>query len=465
MMMKIRVGNQKCIPGLSAPGCGTDRSGVMVRRLSPAGIVLGSVVLALALASCSNASTTSTTLKPGSKLPSGGPAPGVTGNSIAVGALATESGALSSGFGEITDGVQAYFDMVNAEGGVNGRLLELKYNVDDGGNTTNDEDQARNLVEVDHVFAVVGVGTPFFTGSQFLAEESTPTFGYVVTQDWNNSPNLFGTFGSYLDYSTEEPTAAFLAKALGSKSVAVVAYSFGPSKDPCQDVVNGLVQFGVHVGFQDLNFGIGGSPTSDVQQMVSHHVDLLFSCMDGSDNLAFELAMHQYGLTSAHSIWLNGYSRSVIAANPTLTSGVIFAVQQVPFEAATQFPGDYPGMQQYISTMEKYEPNWVYDETAIQGWINAAQFVAGLRAIGRNVTQTRLIDAINEETDFNAGGLELPINWTNAHISALPPYCGAYVEAENGNTKVVFNQGSSVFVCVGPNSANRVPLPPNTPGA
>ena len=230
------------------------------RLATAVAIVLGSVVLAFALASCSNASTTPTTFKPGSKLPSGGPAPGVTGNSIAVGALATESGPLSSGFGEITDGVQAYFDMVNAEGGVNGRILDLKYNLDDQGNSTNDETQARNLVEQDHVFAVVGVGTPFFYGSTFLAQTQTPTFGYVVTSNWNNYPNLFGAYGSYLDYSTEEPTAAFLAKALGSKSVAVVAYSFGPSKDPCQDVVNGLVHFGVHVGFKDLNFGIGGSP-------------------------------------------------------------------------------------------------------------------------------------------------------------------------------------------------------------
>ena len=439
--------------------------GMMVRRLRAVVGVLGALVLGSALASCSNVSTTTaTTINPTSPLPSGGPSPGVTSDSITVGALATESGALASGFGEIVDGVQAYFDMINAEGGVNGRKLYLKYNVDDAGSTTNDEDQARNLVESDHVFAVVGVGTPFFTGSQFLAQEGTPTFGYVVTQDWNNSPNLFGAYGSYLDYSTEAPTAAFLARALGSKSVAVVAYNFGPSSAPCQDVVNGLVHFGVHVGFEDLNFDVGGSPTSDVQQMASHHVDLLFSCMEGSDTLAFERAMHQYGLTT-HAIWLSGYSRSVVAANPTLTNGVIFAVQHVPFEAATQFPGMYPGMEQYISTMEKYEPQWVYDDTAIQGWINAAQFVAGLRAIGRNVTQTRLIDAINRETNFNTGGLEPPLNWTNAHTSALPPYCGAYVEAMNGSTKVVFNEGSSVFVCVGMNNDHRVALPANTPGA
>ena len=81
------------------------------------------MALALVLAACSNASTTVTTIKPGSKLPTTGPAPGVTSNSIIVGTLATESGALSPGFGEIVDGAQAYFDMVNAQGGVNGRKI------------------------------------------------------------------------------------------------------------------------------------------------------------------------------------------------------------------------------------------------------------------------------------------------------------------------------------------------------
>ncbi|MGO9342771.1 MAG: ABC transporter substrate-binding protein [Acidimicrobiales bacterium] len=437
---------------------------MMVKRLRWAVIVAGTLALALVLAACSNASTTVTTIKPGASLPKTGPAPGVTSNSITVGTLATESGALSPGFGEIVDGVQAYFDMVNAQGGVNGRKLELKYNLDDQGNSTNDETQARNLVTQDHVFAVVGVGTPFFYGSTFLAQSQTPTFGYVVTSNWNTYPNLFGAYGSYLDYNTESPTAAFLAKEVGAKSVAVLAYSFAPSKDPCQDVVNGLSQFGVHVGFQDLNFGIGGNPTADVQQMVAKHVDMTFSCMEGSDNLSFQQSMRQYGLTNVHSVWLNGYSRSLIAANPTLMNGVIFGVQHVPFEAETQFPGVYPGLAQYFTEMQKYEPKWIYDDTAMQGWINAAQFVAGLRAIGSNVTQNRLIDAINQETDYNAGGLVPPINWTNAHTTALPPYCGAYVEVENGTTKVVFTNGTAVFSCVGAN-ATQVAAPPNTPGA
>ena len=89
------------------------------------------------------------------------------------------------------DGTQAYFDLINSEGGVNGRKIYIKYQENDGGSTTNDETEARTLVEQDHVFAVVAVGTPFFTGSTFLAQSGTPTFGYVVTAGLEQVPEPF----------------------------------------------------------------------------------------------------------------------------------------------------------------------------------------------------------------------------------------------------------------------------------
>jgi branched-chain amino acid transport system substrate-binding protein len=436
----------------------------MNRRLRGAVVVAGTIALAFGLASCGNATvSTGTTISPTAGLPIHGADPGVTSNSIDVGTLATVTGALAPGFGEIVDGTQAYFDMINAEGGVNGRKIYIKYQENDAGSTTNDESEARTLVEQDHVFAVVAVGTPFFTGSTFLAQSGTPTFGYVVTQDWNQYPNMFGAYGSYLDYTTEEPTSGFLASALHAKSVAVLAYGFGPSSEPCADIAKGVTDNGFHLGFEDLNFGIGAPPTADVQKMVANHVDLVFSCMEGTDNLAFSEAMHQYGLQT-HFVWLNGYSQSVIKANPTVMNGVIFGEQHVPFEALSQFPGAFPGLQQYVTTMQKYYPQYVYDDTAVQGWICAAQFVAGLKAIGRDVAQNRLIDAINRETDYNAGGLTTPIDWTTSHNSAPPPFCGAYVEDENGKTSVIFNQGTDIFVCLGATGVARISNPPNTPG-
>jgi ABC-type branched-subunit amino acid transport system substrate-binding protein len=286
-----------------------------------------------------------------------------------------------------------------------------------------------------------------------------------VTDNWAGPPNLFGAYGSDLDYSSDGVFASFAAGKLKATKPAAVSYQLGASQAPCQAYVTALDKYGPKVAFQDLNFGIGGDASTDVQQMKSAGVDMLVTCMEGNDNLSFVRSMQQNGLAGTPSVWLNGYSRPLISQNPTTMNNVLFGIQHVPFEAATQFPGVYPGMQRYITMMQKYAPQWTYDDTAFQGWVNADQFVTGMRAIGTNVTQTRLVDAINQETDFNAGGTIPPINWTKQHTEPPVPLCLTYVEAQNGKTKVVFTTGSKVFVCLNNNSSVPVAPNPNTPGA
>ena len=57
------------------------------------------------------------------------------------------------------------------------------------------------------------------------------------------------------------------------------------------------------------------------------------------------------------------------------------------------------------------------------------------------------------------------MNWTNAHTSALPPYCAAFVEVEAHDVlKVVFTGANDeVFVC-GNNENKIIPPPAGTPG-
>jgi branched-chain amino acid transport system substrate-binding protein len=435
--------------------------------------VTTALAVGLLAAACSNStpngSPTTTSGGSGSSHQVTSTAPGVTSTSITVGSLATASGALAGQFAQVVDGVQAYFDAVNATGGVDGRKINLAYQADDTGSPTNDTTQARNLVEQDHVFAVVGVGTPFFDGASFFAAEGTPAFGYVVTQDWNIHPDLFGAYGSYLDFTTSQPDEVYLARQLKAKSVGVVAYNIAASsEDACQSVINGLKEKGIHVGFQDLAFGLGANPTADVLAMKAAHVDMFVSCMEGSDNLSFEQSMHQNGMTGVHSIWLDGYDRAYLKSDPADMVGVIYLEQHVPFEAAGQFPGKYPAIQQYLTTMTKYEPKWTYDDLAFQGYLNGVQFVQGLKeeaATGKPLTQADLISTINKETDFTGGGLTTPVNWTNAHTSAVPPYCASFVEVEPGDQlKVVFTQkNDEVFVCGG-NQDQIVPPLPGTPG-
>ncbi len=421
-------------------------------------VTLACVALATVAAACSNST--------GGASGGGSGAPGVTDTQISVGSIADVSGPLSSDFAPVVSGVQAYFDMVNAAGGVNGRKLVLVANKDDQGSSTTDLTVAQQLVEQYHVFAVVGVGTPFFGGANYLAQQGVPTFGYQVSSDWNNAPGLFGAYGSYLDFSTGGMGDSYVAKQLGATSVGVIAYGVPQSAAACQAAATGFGQFGVPVGFQDLAFGFGGDATADVLQMKAAHVNVVFTCLDVSGNVAFARAIAQNGLVTKQ-VWLNGYDRSTVQQYASIMNGVTLLTQHVPFEATTgQFAGVYPAMDNYIKEMQKYEPGHVYDEVAMDGWINAAQFVAGLKAVGRNLTQAKVIAAINKTSDFTADGLMPPVDWTSSHTSAGPgPFCAAYVKAVNGNFVPEFIQGNhGVFVCFARGSDTPVTPAAGTPG-
>jgi ABC-type branched-subunit amino acid transport system substrate-binding protein len=415
--------------------------------------------LAVLVAGCSNAPA----LAPA---PTGSSAPGVSAHQISVGAVATLSGSLAADFAPIVPGVRAYLDMVNAEGGVYGRKIVLTKALDDG--TVNNEQVTRTLVQQDHVFAVVGMATAFFTSAPFLVQTGTPTFGYATENDWTPAKNLYAAFGSVIDYGTTEPFFPYIAKKLHARVAAVVAYDVPQSADECKDAVTALKQYGVTVGYSDLAVPLGDSLSSDVVHMKQAGVDFVVSCLDIPGNLSLAQAIQQNGLTGVKQLWLDGYDLSTLRQYTSLMQNTYFLVQHVPFQAGAQFPGEFPGMHQYISVMNKYEPAYTYNEVAMEGWLSAALFVAGLRAVGPSPTQQKLVAAINHITDFNANGLTTRTNWSIAHTKVTPPSCETFVAAEGDTFKVVFNRGKDIWVCFpskGLANLNQpVPPPPGAPG-
>ena len=143
---------------------GADGSGAHWARLLAAAVVTASAGAAGAAAATSSA-------------------PGVTSNSITVGTISTQTGTLASNFSSLIYGEKAYYDYINAQGGVNGRKIDYKYALDDGGNPTTFNQLANTLINQDHVFAVTGVATAFFSPNLFV-ESGIPTYGYNVTGNW-----------------------------------------------------------------------------------------------------------------------------------------------------------------------------------------------------------------------------------------------------------------------------------------
>jgi hypothetical protein len=114
-------------------------------------------------------------------------APGVTPNSITVGTISTQTGTLAANASSLIYGERAYFKYINAQGGVNGRKIDYKYALDDGGNPTTFNQLANTLINQDHVFAVPGIATIFFSPNLFV-ESGIPTYGYNVTDNWAGPP-------------------------------------------------------------------------------------------------------------------------------------------------------------------------------------------------------------------------------------------------------------------------------------
>jgi branched-chain amino acid transport system substrate-binding protein len=71
--------------------------------------------------------------------------PGATDKEIKIGNINPYSGPASA-YGAIGKAIGAYFDKVNAEGGINGRMVKY-ISVDDGYNPAKTVEQARKLVE------------------------------------------------------------------------------------------------------------------------------------------------------------------------------------------------------------------------------------------------------------------------------------------------------------------------------
>ncbi|HWE66660.1 MAG TPA: ABC transporter substrate-binding protein [Acidimicrobiales bacterium] len=390
-------------------------------------------------------------------------APGVTANSITVGTISTQSGPIASNFSSLIYGEKAYFDYINAQGGVNGRKIDYKYALDDGGNTTTFNQLASTLINQDHVFAIPGVATASFAPNYFV-EAKIPTYGYDVTNNWSGAPNLFAAGGSVIYYPAEPPQVAFVMKKIHATSVAVLAYGIAASASACQAAAFGLAAAGYKVSYSDLNIGYPGSTVAtDVQRIKSSGAQLVLSCMDVLGNINLARAIQQYGLKIGQ-LWLNGNDQSTLDANKSLMQGIYFDIQHVPFTASTTA---FPGLKLYLTQMKKYEPKYVYDEVAMQGWESAALFVQGVKMAGNNLTQANVIAQTNTLTAFTANGLTSPVNWKSAgHSGHKPPYCSAYIQVKGSKYVPALNTGKNVYNCFESIDAKKgpvFPLPPNTP--
>ena len=171
--------------------------------------------------------------------PAAAEVPGVTDDKVVIGTHQPLTGPAAAGFASISAATAAYFEYVNANGGIHGR--EIEYIVkDDGYNPANTQTVVRELVQEEEVFAVVnGLGTPTHSSVlDYLDQNGVPDlFVSSGSLTWNQPEEYPNTFGFNADYVTEG--AALAQYALDTEPDAVVCV-LGQDDDFGEGILQGV---------------------------------------------------------------------------------------------------------------------------------------------------------------------------------------------------------------------------------
>ena len=389
-------------------------------------------------------------------------AKGVTDKQISVDVIASKTNPLHGQYAEIADGMQAYFNMVNADGGLYGRKLVIGKQRDDVIGLQN-RPQVQQALATDNAFATF-IATLQFTGADLLQAAGQPTFGWNINAEYGDKNALFGNESALCN--AKDCTGMFgswLAKKAGVTKVGVLAYGVNQSSIDCgKGTVASFEHYGVaQVVFHDFSLGFAEPDLSaQVAQMKAKGVQMVFTCMDRDETLVLAKEMKKQGLNAIQEL-PNGYDPAFIKANAQYYEGSYVVPQFTALEWKPQLPE--------IKLFEKWmaaENKPIYEITVI-GWIAAYQFVLGLKLAGPEFTQQKVIDALNTQTDVTVNGLIPTIDWTTGHIDPVkhpesrdPITCANFLVIKNGVFTPTFATADKPYVCLDNRQATVPDNPP-----
>jgi ABC-type branched-subunit amino acid transport system substrate-binding protein len=405
------------------------------------------VAAALVLAACGSSSSSS-----GSSGGGGSSAPGVSATSITLGTHQPLTGPAAPGYSEIAPASQAFFDYVNANGGVFGRKIHLVIK-DDAYNPTNTVNVVHQLVLQSKVFAIFeGLGTPTHTKVvAFLNATKVPDI-FVASgcPCWDNGTTQPYTFGWQPNYTIE-------GKILGQ----YIKQHFAGQK--------------VAVLYQDDDFGQGGLagiqaelPASQIVAKQSYQAGVttlapqVTAIKASGAKVMVDFTVPIYTAIAQLTSFTLGYKPQLVVSNvgidPTTVGGLLKAISKGKASGTALIEGaisdgylpsssdtSNPWIQLFMKVHAKYDASAPFDGNVEYGMAAAYTFVQALQAAGKNLTRQGLVDAINKVGGSWQGPGLVPFRYTTTQH-------GGYGGTEMGQIR-----GGKVVLFGGPMTTDPTP--------
>ncbi|WP_461169062.1 ABC transporter substrate-binding protein [Arthrobacter sp. Z1-15] len=384
--------------------------------------------------------------------------PGITDTTVSIGTHQPLTGPAASGYATISPATKAYFDYVNANGGVNGRTIEYTVK-DDGYNPATTQSVVREMVLQDEVFAILGgLGTPPHSSVlDFLNDNEVPDlFVASGSPTWNQPEDYPYTYGFMQDYDTE---AKGLATYVQEEFPDAAYCLFGQDDDFGADFKTGL----------ESALGSGALASSQVYSTANTDVAAQISAMQAAGCEVNFLAS------------INGFSAQAI--------GTAAKLGYFPKWAASSAGGDYNTLSSYLGENtekllegfisanylpaasdtedewtakfaeinEEYNQGAEFDGNTIFGMSIAYLFVEALQEAGENPTRESLLTAL-ESGDVKGNG-HVPLDFsTDSHTG----YSGGMITVVSGGVQsYVGTPYTAEGDSVSPYTEERAAMPEN----
>ena len=320
---------------------------------------------------------------------------GATDKEIKIGGISPYSGPASA-YGAIGKAISAYFDKINAEGGINGRKINF-ISLDDGYNPAKTVEQARKLVEEDEVLFVFNtLGTPPNSAiHKYMNTKKTPQL-FVATgaTKWGDPKNFAWTMGWQPNYQSESKVfAAHLLDTKPNAKVAILYQNDDYGKDYLKGFEDGLGDKAKTMIVSKISYEVT-DPTID-SQMVSlkaSGADTFFNITSPKFAAQAIKKAAEIGWKPTH--YLNSVSASVgsvmIPAGVDNGVGIITASYlKDPTDPQFQKGKEW---DDWLAWMTKYQPKGdVKDVNNVFGYTVAQGLVQVLKQAGDNLTRENIM--------------------------------------------------------------------------
>ncbi|SOE26635.1 amino acid/amide ABC transporter substrate-binding protein, HAAT family [Streptomyces sp. OK228] len=314
------------------------------------------------------------------------------------------------------DGAKAYFDRLNARGGIDGRPVEVR-TCDDGGSGVGDNECVHRLIDEDKIVALVATTALDYAGATRVSAAGVPDIGgQPIGAAYDTYPHLYGIYGSLAPregtpgwggklYGGTE-VYRYFKRVQGARTAAVISYNQSASAAYARLVTRGLKAEGYQVVTEQVDFALPNFRAA-AADLKDQGADLVFDALDTHGNAQLCKAMDDVGAKVIAKVtnvqnWTStvpeDYKDAPRCRNALWATGSSRNYEDTSDAAVRAFRDATKGLP-------------THSQWQLEGWAAAMWFTDAAKSCAKTGVTRACVDRfMNRGAPYTADGLLIPVS-------------------------------------------------------